>query len=683
MNGKPINSILKPRFEVIYHEAIKNAEEDFKVNVLDKIKDFTHSYKWSFIISERNKINVLIDENNYPYYSNNFDDKDWLLTQFSSRFFLLNIEEFDDLQEAVYLGSLRDLIHGKIDELKVKIPKYSFNEFADGIQSKYLNSDSTIYNIEEEDYVKILAWRSENIINIVSYELELLVNKHKDYCDIIDEPLVFINSQIQIIEKGLVKSVNNGKDLKSTFSKLFAFKDVDLEVYDDELLLFNYPSFFNDRSTFKDINPVTIKEVLNNLSGKPNELFSNEYVIFYTLDSLLSWLRSIASEGAVRGPHKSSDSLDGLLNKNIDEGLNEALVVKQGINDFVNNPLNSKNQIREFLKLEFEKQIENFNNTENKGPFSLLGEEKRSLLATVFKLNVLFSNNEEEYLQGLKKAIILFEVSYEISGIYNEMFDTISIYPIYGVSSNEIINKLLNRMVLNKSIYIETEGVIIDCMLMDFYYNLPIDFALYNLLQKNISLFEKSRSHLLDVLDNAESNKKILYLQTRLKELKHEELNNTILVERCDCCMDDEDKYLKLFKELLSIEADFIRETAQISPLPFLPAQNKPFFELKEVNSFENFLSKEKQVYILKLLEDLSITLDGKYNLTERKKSALRGIVEALRDCNVLPDIGIDKLCALIAARINLELKSKLNYSDTSKKFNKDAKQYILDYPFH
>jgi hypothetical protein len=218
---------------------------------------------------------------------------------------------------------------------------------------------------------------------------------------------------------------------------------------------------------------------------------------------------------------------------------------------------------------------------------------------------------------------------------------------------------------------------------MDFYYNLPIDFALYNLLQKNISLFEKSRSHLLDVLDNAESNKKILYLQTRLKELKHEELNNTILVERCDCCMDDEDKYLKLFKELLSIEADFIRETAQISPLPFLPAQNKPFFELKEVNSFENFLSKEKQVYILKLLEDLSITLDGKYNLTERKKSALRGIVEALRDCNVLPDIGIDKLCALIAARINLELKSKLNYSDTSKKFNKDAKQYILDYPFH
>ena len=105
--------------------------------------------------------------------------------------------------------------------------------------------------------------------------------------------------------------------------------------------------------------------------------------------------------------------------------------------------------------------------------------------------------------------------------------------------------------------------------------------------------------------------------------------------------------------------------------------------ELKEVVSFTTFVSKEKQIYVLKLLEDLSITLDGKYNLTERKKSALRGVVEGLRNNNVLPDIGIDKLCAIIAIKINLELKSKINVSNTSNNFKKDAEEYIKENPFH
>jgi hypothetical protein len=681
MFNKPINNILKPQFEFFYSEAVKSAREDFKNNISDKIESLEHLEKWKVIISEKGKINDLIAQNEHPYYVKNHIDKDWLLTQYSSRYFLLNIDESIEFKEAVYLGEFKYLIGEKIDELTDQIPKFSFDEFLSGKECKYINLDKIIYNIEEEEYFKIIDWRSSKIVNIVSFELELLVKNYQEYCSKLEDPLDFINKQLQILEEELVETVNSAKELKTTFSKLFVFKDVDLESYKDELLMFNYPTFFDDRTEFKFISPVTIKQVLVNLTNKPVKLFSNEYVLFYTLSALSSWLKSLVNGKPIQEFFKYSVSLN-LLDQNCDEAELELRTIKENINVFACNPAKSKKDIEVYLKNELEQQIITYNNTANKSFYYLLGKGDRSELISDFKINILFNNNQEDYLKKLKEVYILIGVSNEVSDLYKDIFETKCVYSASGAASNVVLRTLINKMVLNKSIFNESETVK-DVFWDKFCNYLPVDFIFYNILQKNISLFEKSTKCLMDILDCADPNKKVLYIQTRLKELRQNELKLRVSNGDDVSFNEDEFKYENLFKELLSIEADFIRETAQISLLPFLPAQNKPFFELKEVNSFENFLSKEKQVYILKLLEDLSITLDGKYNLTERKKSALRGIVEALRDCNVLPDIGIDKLCALIAARINLELKSKLNYSDTSKKFNKDAKQYILDYPFH
>ena len=79
------------------------------------------------------------------------------------------------------------------------------------------------------------------------------------------------------------------------------------------------------------------------------------------------------------------------------------------------------------------------------------------------------------------------------------------------------------------------------------------------------------------------------------------------------------------------------------------------------------------------MLEDLSITLNGKSQLGDRKKSALRGIVEAALEKNILPQRSIHFLCSLIADKIGLSMPSKLDSSDVSDEFQEKASKYIAN----
>jgi hypothetical protein len=88
-------------------------------------------------------------------------------------------------------------------------------------------------------------------------------------------------------------------------------------------------------------------------------------------------------------------------------------------------------------------------------------------------------------------------------------------------------------------------------------------------------------------------------------------------------------------------------------------------------NILDDIIPEDKIKFILQLLEDLGITVDGKYILGDKKKSAIRGVVEALRKKNLIPNIGLEKINHIVAVRINLDLKSKLDVSDTSKLYKK------------
>ncbi|WP_299523476.1 hypothetical protein [uncultured Lutibacter sp.] len=103
-----------------------------------------------------------------------------------------------------------------------------------------------------------------------------------------------------------------------------------------------------------------------------------------------------------------------------------------------------------------------------------------------------------------------------------------------------------------------------------------------------------------------------------------------------------------------------------------------------EQQTFNSILPDiESRKFVMKTLEDLRITVDGKSVLTPRKKGALRGVVEALREKLIIPNIGLALLCNLIAEEIQLELKSELDASNISEKYKKEALEYIKNNPFH
>lgn len=139
----------------------------------------------------------------------------------------------------------------------------------------------------------------------------------------------------------------------------------------------------------------------------------------------------------------------------------------------------------------------------------------------------------------------------------------------------------------------------------------------------------------------------------------------------------NEKEYIKTIKTWLKNEKDFINEIKD--DIATLPESVK---KLKQ--DFNSIIKEGKnRKYVLQILEDLSITINGKSTLTDRKKGALRGVIEALKESKIIPNIGLATLCNIVANEIQLELKSELDASNTSESYKKNALAYIKKNPFH
>jgi len=126
-------------------------------------------------------------------------------------------------------------------------------------------------------------------------------------------------------------------------------------------------------------------------------------------------------------------------------------------------------------------------------------------------------------------------------------------------------------------------------------------------------------------------------------------------------------------KELKILEMKYSNQvhSVNLTNLPSADQKVEPV-DLKAAVSDDHF------IYILKLLEDLSITIKGKSMLSQRKKGAIRGVVDGLKKgSDVLPNQRLDVLCRLIANQIGMELKSNLDTSVISVLYKNKTLEYI------
>lgn len=675
MYTKPINNHVKKLFDEIYKSSTQKADIDYQNNIEIKIKNLGLFEKLVLLENEKKRINKLINESQYLFYIRNHSSDEWLLSQFASRTFLLNIDESYELGEAIYLGHYRSKISDLKHKLTEEVPKYSYQKFITGTECHYFHNIPGIQNIAEEDFYRIKDWQAEIIQRVISFEYLYSVKKIQQYCKTLKKPLHFILNEKKIIEDELEIETNNSITIKTILSKLFIFKNINLERLNDSLIEENFKSYMNSEINFKRITPNNFNSIISKIEKNLNPVFENEFTIFFTLNKISNWYDSI-----LKGQPIQENITEPDWNKIIETTKEEASEVYNAkfdeIDDYVNKIHLGKKEKKIYLFEKLEEYRHKFNTLDEHYYFGALKDDKEELLKRAFITNSFFCNDYKKQSEILKESLIIYNVLWYVVQTHSAIFKTHKMGITDKFDSSYEVIVLLNQMVVDNELYNELDKITNDFIDQFHSYFIPMEIHLLNSAERLNKIFNQALERLEGYLNDSEQSVKLIYLQSRIKELRQRELKLSQFKDHEHFSKKDY-KYSKLFKEFLLIEADFIKETNTM--VNYNPLNgNKAKLSLPPANNtLEKIISDNKLNFILRLLEDLGITTDNTSTLSQRRKGAIRGIVIALRDANILPNQSIEILVNLLAAKIGLEINSKLDSSTISDTFEKKAKQYI------
>ena len=578
MLAKPINSTLKKHFQIIFDNATAEAKKDYSNNIEPKLKSLDLFNQFKLITKELADIEEIINKSEHTYYIENHSTEEWLLNQFASRSFLLNVDESQQLYECIRIGEYKGLILDEKFRLKDLIPKYSYSDFISGKIDPFFSELEYIYNISEEDYYKIREWQAQKLIKIVSYESLMLIKHIQAYCKTLSNPLEFIHSESEKIESRLFKVNPDAKQIKSILSELFFFRNHNTDIFDENILVENLKIYTTEQINWKLIVPAYINPLIEKVELKINEIFSNEATLFFTINKVAYWFDLIIKGRPIQ-QSVNETNWDAVLDKVKKDADLQVKTLYKEIETDIYKPDISDDKIKSYLIEKLESYRHKFNAFENKYYLGLLSDDKKDLLKRMFITNSFFGNDLEEQSKYLTEAIIIHEMSWEIVGFYGAIFETRDmIFTKNDIAPNEIMF-LMHQMVLNKELHDEMGKCLMDFFKHFETCSLPLEIHFQNTRVMMAELFQKSLDRLQNILDDSEPSNKILYLHSRLKQLKQRELQ--FKQYEHEAFFDkNELRYSNLFKEFLEIEADFINEIKDINILPALPNTAK----LKQLN---------------------------------------------------------------------------------------------------
>lgn len=573
MISKPINSVLKSKFKELHKAASAKANDDYKL-FQDKLNSLdNHFDKFKMLYEEDERLEKLTDENPHPYYVENHSTEEWLLNQFAGRSVILNIDEAAEFEEAIYLGAYNQNITKQYWELKKEIPKYTYTDFLQGKICRYLNTFEKAYNIEEDDYYKIRQWQADKLVMIVEYEYRFLIRKVQQHCKSLSDPLKFILEEKEKIE-AIDKLPADATIIKEHLSKLYIYAGCDVYILDNDLLKTNFKIYKDERLTWQGVYPLLIKPLVEKVAANYKKPFLSETTLFFVINKIADWYELVLNGQSVQQEIVSPD-WDKLLQQLFEEVKTITKEAIEPIEDYAYNEELNKDDVKNYLIDKFEDYRHKFNSCDKKYFFGIVDEEKRETLRRMFITNSFFGNDVQGQYDAIKEAMVIHDVSWEIAGIYGHIFDTHKMdYPERNGSHIEIMS-LLNQMVIDKELYTEQRKIMDDFMEHFHAYRLPIEMHFQNHREAMSELFRKALNRLEGHLDDAEPTNKILYLQSRLKELRQRELYYKQIKHEL---VDDDDalRYSTLFKEFLEIEAHFVKETKDIDNMLSLPNSEKP-----------------------------------------------------------------------------------------------------------
>ncbi|PQJ82701.1 hypothetical protein [Polaribacter glomeratus] len=597
MFNKSIDSFLKDNFDVFYSQGKQKAKDEYKVKVTSKIIGLNHFETLKFYIGERNRIKELISSDPHPYYLENYSDEDLVLTQYASRHFLLGIEEGPELINSIYLGFYSAKVYGFINNTRKKISKYTFNQFLGGEICKYyieLEDDVQYkkpFYIESLDYSDILEWQSNSFINIVVYDATLAIKKYQKYLKNTKNPLNLIKQELIIIEEELLPNIIDGEKLKLILSKLFLFKDFNFIDYDNYLLSTNYAIFNRDGLDFRKITPLSVGSVLDKVMRNSQTIVSNEVTVFYLIEKLSFWLKSIINGRHFEEPYSFplwSEELNELLNKGILVGAE----IGKELTVYADCAENTKDEIKLFLVQQLECYRSEFSYFESEELFSLFAYSEETNLACAFKVECFLNNDSQKFKDSLLELVKI-KLSLDVVSEFYLKFLNSTTLEISSKYPSINPTFLFYEMFLDKELYNKIEGLYNDMMHHSVFFSIPLPILRETQKENYSRLFAYGMSKLKEVLEGAELKNKIMYLQSRLKNIRERELRAVHMVDEVFNSAGPL-RYINIFKDFLLIQSDFIKETATISLEMVLPNQTKNLVTKEPISNNKQRVKKIK-----------------------------------------------------------------------------------------
>jgi hypothetical protein len=658
--------MVKEKFLSIYNAAAERASEAFEKEITASLDKLSSYDKIKFLNEKRAELKAQANTIQVTPYLKNATNEDWLLKLFASRFTILNVDDTAELDLAVYLGLLNSKINEKYFSIKNEIPEYSYNEFIKGINNPILFELNYSQHIKDSnDFFKIRHWQVEQLVKVISYETTNIINNILSQLKEFPEFRATLEKDVNLYDTAISKITFTHADELIEQLKLFSFmKDYEFSLVDTSSIVSDHEQFKHGEPPWSKISPTSIKDSRQRYKEIQRTPFSDTPFIFFTIYQTIKWMKAFLDGQEVVGIFNYPNYIE-IAKKTIVDAEEEADKIIEEFERKIDAKKQSKEETERIYIKELEQLRHKFNVSEDTIKEYFASLQKEDNTPNIFQMNAFFFDLDQ-HIHFLKEACKLSElIHYFIMSCRKLGGKNRVEYPGLddGSSVTEIMY-LAHNMVLDSDLHEKLSNILDDFMLYTSAYCMPFDIALQNVREAMHQLFIECIDRLLNYLEDADPASKVMYIQTRLKQLKQRELGFKQIVSSDENKM--QPKYTSLLREYLELEVEFIQETKDISffQQPIKTIQpSKPKKQQSLLDAQLSFKFKASKEALRKLLTELNAQI-----------YLLRGDMEAVED-----------LLTLLTSDNLLEEQTKITFNCETTQlyyiFNK-LKPYFLDLSF-
>lgn len=607
--NQTIDKMVKDRFLTIFNDAQKRAEKTYKTTIEPALKDLSNFDKIKFLKAEEDKLDLLKDDVKVAAFLSNSTTEEWLLKSYASRSTILNIDESEELDKAVYHGHLSRMILDELLEIRNSIPGYTYNDFIAGKEDPIFTELDYFWHFgDKQDADKIRLWQANKIVLMLSFETSMIINNTQTKLEKNPDALSILTNDLEHYETKIKEQTfDSPEKLIDTLKELSFLSGYDFSLINNEQALDDFHTFYEKDLSWNRITPKYIEHSrqLLNESGKIKP-FSESPIIFYTIAQVIQWIEKVVNGQPLMQPFLYPD-YDAIVDETLQDAEQKAEKTIQDFEDTMDIHNLSKQEAERHYIDALEGIRHEFNDLEEyeKQYFATI---HRDDVKQVFQINSIFFDFEE-HKKALEKAANLYHRLINFYSDCRNLIDSSRInFPnVDDDFSPHEIHYLASTMVLDNDLHERLSGLYKNVISDITQHSFPIDLAHQNLKEEAHEIFQACVDRLLEYLEDCEPGNKVMYIQSRLKELRQRELKNKALSIKHK--VNPEIGFTTMFKEYLELEADFISSTKDVHFISALH-EPKPKKELPATEIMSFGYKQKDTTKLLSFITALNLKID-------------------------------------------------------------------------